>query len=151
MARANTPMLRLEQFLPYRLSVLSNLVSNAIAAIYAERFDLTLAEWRVIAVLGRDAGMTARQIADVTAMDKVTISRAVARLVKMKRVKSRADQADARRQRLTLSPQGAKIYAEIVPLALSLEQKLLTHLPADDQAILDVLLQKLTEAARSLG
>jgi DNA-binding MarR family transcriptional regulator len=151
MKRHDMPTLSLAAFLPYRLSVLTNLVSNAIADVYAARFDLTLAEWRVIAVLGRDAAMTARQIVDITAMDKVTISRAAARLVKMKRLKSLADKNDARRQILALTNQGHKIYDEIVPLALSLEQKLITHLSGADQAQLDLLLHKLTDAARELG
>jgi DNA-binding MarR family transcriptional regulator len=150
MARADKTKLALEQFLPYRLSVLTNLVSNAIADIYAARFDLTLPEWRVIAVLGWHGQLTATQIIDVTAMDKVTISRAVARLVKMKRLKSVPDKSDARRQLLSLSAVGEKIHAEIVPLALSLEQKLINQLPSTDQQQLDVLLAKLTEAARSL-
>ncbi len=151
MAHAEMPRLMLDRFLPYRLSVLSNLVSNAIANIYATRFDLTLPEWRVIAVLGRDANLTARQITEVTAMDKVTISRAVARLAKKKRLIMVADKTDARRQLLSLSRAGEKIYAEIVPLALSLEQKLIDQLSAADQAQLDHLVMKLTETARSLG
>ena len=35
------PTLDLDRFLPYRLSVLTNRVSNAIARHYSERFDLT--------------------------------------------------------------------------------------------------------------
>ena len=51
----------LERFVPYRLSILSNRVSRAIAARYAKAFDLTIPEWRVIAVLGRRPGLTALQ------------------------------------------------------------------------------------------
>ena len=45
--------LDLEHFLPYRLSVLSNRVSGTIARIYTERFQLSITEWRGMAVLGR--------------------------------------------------------------------------------------------------
>jgi len=45
------PVLLLENFLPYRLSVLTNLVSSAIAGAYRERFGLSIPEWRVVAVL----------------------------------------------------------------------------------------------------
>ena len=34
--------LKLENFLPYRLSVLSNRTSNAIAREYSDRFDMTI-------------------------------------------------------------------------------------------------------------
>ena len=46
----DAPALNLERFLPYRLSVLSNTVSSRIAKSYA-RFQLTIPEWRVMAVL----------------------------------------------------------------------------------------------------
>src|SRR5688572_32503411 len=108
-------LLQLEHFLPYRLSVLSNRVSRAIATRYAEAFDLSIPEWRVIAVLGRRPGLTAKEIAELTDMDKVAISRAVARLVKKKRVAAEADAEDARRQLLTLTAAGAAVHAQIAP------------------------------------
>ena len=51
------PILKLESFLPYRLSVLSNRVSAAIAQDYAERFDMTVPEWRTMAALGEHPGL----------------------------------------------------------------------------------------------
>src|SRR3546814_8589262 len=56
-------VLDLERFLPYRLSVLSNRVSQTIADFYVERFGLAVTEWRVIAVLGRFAGLSANGVA----------------------------------------------------------------------------------------
>ena len=49
--------LDLEHFLPYRLSVLSNRVSQAIARTYEQRFGLSVTEWRVIAIIGRYPGL----------------------------------------------------------------------------------------------
>ncbi len=56
--KAEHNVLELERFLPYRLSVLSNTVSQAIAATYERRFALTITEWRVMAVLGRYDGLS---------------------------------------------------------------------------------------------
>ena len=78
--------LHLEDFLPYRLSVLTNRVSSAIARHYSERFDLTVPEWRVMAVLGGAPDLSAREVAQKTAMDKVQVSRAVAGLIASRRV-----------------------------------------------------------------
>lgn len=72
--------LALERFLPYRLSVLTNRVSGALSRHYADRFGIGIPEWRVIAILGRYAGLSANQVAERSAMDKVTVSRAVAAL-----------------------------------------------------------------------
>src|SRR5688500_7671037 len=74
-------VLALARFLPYRLSVRSNRISPAISGIYVDRFGLSITEWRVIAVLGRFPGLSANEVADRTAMDKVAVSRAVARLI----------------------------------------------------------------------
>ena len=72
--------LQLENFLPYRLSVLTNLVSSAIAGAYRERFGLSIPEWRVVAVLANSPDLSAAEVAQRTAMDKVAVSRARSRL-----------------------------------------------------------------------
>lgn len=143
-------LLVLEDFLPYRLSILSNRVSRAIAARYAKAFDLSIPEWRVIAVLGRTPHLTAKEIAEATEMDKVAVSRAVARLVAAKRVQARADANDARRQILSLTAQGESVHARIAPIALESEEKLLRALSAKEREQLDALLERLLAAASKL-
>jgi len=143
-------LLVLEDFLPYRLSILSNRVSRAIAARYAKAFNLTIPEWRIIAVLGRTPGLTAKDIAEATEMDKVAVSRAVARLTAARRVASAYDPEDARRQLLSLTREGESVHARIAPIALASEQRLLANLTARERAELDALLNRLLAAARTL-
>jgi DNA-binding MarR family transcriptional regulator len=143
--------LDLAHFVPYRLSVLSNRVSGAIARTYSERFDLTIPEWRVMAVLGGAGGLSAGDVAQRTAMDKVQVSRAIARLVAHKRVQRGADSADARVTRLSLSAKGRTIYDEIAPLALALEDLLLDALTPAERTNLDAILAKLNRQAGLLG
>lgn len=147
---APAELLVLEDFLPYRLSILSNRVSRAIAARYAKTFNLTIPEWRIIAVLGRRPGLTAKEIAEATEMDKVAVSRAVAKLTQSKRVVARADREDARRQILALTAQGESVHARIAPIALESEQRLLTALDARERQQLDTLLDRLLDAAKAL-
>ena len=78
--------LHLDRFLPYRLSVLSNTVSSAIAAAYFVNFGLTIPEWRVMAILAANPGLSAAEVTARTAMDKVAVSRAVAALLAVGRV-----------------------------------------------------------------
>ena len=61
-------VLELERFLPYRLSVLTNRISQDIARLYADRFALGVTEWRVIAVLGRYPGLSANELAERTGL-----------------------------------------------------------------------------------
>lgn len=143
-------LLVLEDFLPYRLSVLSNRVSRAIAQRYAKTFDLTIPEWRVVAVLGRRPGLTAKEIAEATEMDKVAVSRAVSRLVAARRVAAKSHPADARRQLLSLTREGEVLHARIAPIALASEERLLAVLDARERQEFDRLIDRLLEAARQL-
>lgn len=135
--------LDLAHFLPYRLSVLSNTISQAIAADYEQRFGLGVTEWRVVAVLGLSPGLSASDVAQRTAMDKVAVSRAVASLIEAGRVIREVDAQDRRRAVLRLSAVGQQIYAGVVPLALAHERELLAPLSTDERAQLDSLLRRI--------
>ena len=141
------PILELERFLPYRLSVLSNRLSNAIAKSYESRFQLSVTEWRVIAVLGRFRGLSANEVAERTAMDKVAVSRAVARLLESGRLQRDLHENDRRRSVLELSPAGYEIYESVAPIALSYERALLEALAPDERDTLLRLLDKLSAKA----
>ena len=142
----NKSVLNLDQFIPYRLSVLTNRVSSAIARHYSDRFNLSIPEWRVMAVLGQTPSLSARQVAERTAMDKVQVSRAVQSLLEAKRLKRDTHSEDGRVSQLSLSPQGLAIYKELVPVALELEQEFLSGLSVQDRKMLDRLLVKLSTA-----
>jgi DNA-binding MarR family transcriptional regulator len=137
------PRLLLDRFMPFRLSVLTNKVSSAIARHYSERFGLSIPEWRVMAVLGDKPGLSAREVAERTAMDKVQVSRAVASLIVAGRVERTPDDDDGRVGHLELTAAGRAVYDEIVPLALGLEKTFLAALSRDEREVLDRLLAKL--------
>lgn len=143
--------LELEKFLPYRLSVLSNTVSQAIAREYEDRFQLSITEWRVVAVLGRYDGLSAREVAERTAMDKVAVSRAVAELKKDGRVEQATADHDKRQSVLSLTDKGRDVYDEVAPLALQHEQRLLAHLDAEEQQWLGRIIDKLLLAEKALA
>lgn len=148
---AGNTALELEKFLPYRLSVLSNTVSQAIAREYEDRFQLSITEWRVVAVLGRYEGLSAREVAERTAMDKVAVSRAVAELMKDGRVRRATADHDKRQSVLSLTAKGRKVYDEVAPLALQHEQRLLAHLDAQEREWLGRIIEKLLQAEKALA
>jgi DNA-binding MarR family transcriptional regulator len=143
--------LDLDRFMPYRLSVLTNRVSNAIARQYSDRFGLSIPEWRAMAVLGGTPGLSARDVAERTAMDKVQVSRAVENLMRSKRVQRQADSRDGRIMRLSLTAKGRAIYEEVVPLALHLEEVFLSALTAEERRQFDSVMTKLARQAHLLG
>src|SRR6185312_7514252 len=132
--------LELERFVPYQLSIVSNTVSQAIADDYQARHDLGVTEWRVMA---RFDGLSAREVAERTAMDKVAVSRALARLVAAGRVRRHIHADDKRRSVLGLTAAGWKIHDEVAPMARQRERELLARLAPEEQDWLLRILAKL--------
>ena len=135
--------LHLEAFLPYRLSVLDNRVSQALSEIYQERFGLSIPEWRAMAILGRHAPLSSNQVAERGSMDKAKVSRAIARLLERDLISRETDPRDNRLLILKLSQKGRRIYSKIAPLALHWEAELISCLDAEEQAVLNRVIEKL--------
>jgi DNA-binding MarR family transcriptional regulator len=148
---AETAGLRLDAYLPYRLSVSSNAVSGLIARAYQDRFGLSVPQWRLICVLAEDGGLTQGQIVARTVMDKVTVSRAAQGLLKRRLVARSEHHADGRSHVLALSAEGAGLHAEIAPLALAYEAALIAGLAPDEVELLKRLLVRLQSAAGRLA
>ena len=135
--------LNLRQFLPYQLSIVTNRISASFARLYSERFNLTIPEWRVMAVLGQQPGLSADEVCSETEMEKVPVSRAVSKLLDKRLLIRNFSGRDRRRSILCLSEAGYGMYAQIVPLALAYEAELKAVLTAEEQSQLERLLDKL--------
>ena len=143
--------LRLDAYLPYRLSVASNAVSGLIARAYQDRFGLTVPQWRLICVLAEDGGLTQVQIVARTVMDKVTVSRAAQGLLGRHLIGRTDHKADGRSHLLALTAEGRRLQAEIAPLALAYEAALIAGLAPGEVAQLKRLLSRLQSAAGRLA
>ena len=143
--------LKLDAYLPYRLSVASNAMSDLIARAYQDRFGLTVPQWRLICVLAEDGGLSQAKIVARTVMDKVTVSRAAHGLVKRRLVARSQNAADGRSHILALTAEGRGLYGEIAPLALAYEAALIAGLAPEDVTLLKRLLGRLQSAAGQLS
>ncbi len=123
------PTLLLDEFLPFRLSFTSNLVSECVARTYEALFGLTIPEWRVVAVVAEAGGVTQAAIGARTRMDKVTVSRAAIALVERSLLVRTRNPGDGRSHLLDLSPAGRDLYAQVAPKALELERRIFAELP----------------------
>ena len=124
----------LDRFVPYRLSITSNVVSDVIASAYESLFGLTIPEWRLIAVTAENAGITQQEIGVVTRMDKVTVSRAAIALGNRHLIERRPNPSDRRSHLVVLTKEGWTLYASVAPKALELEQRIFERF---DRAALD--------------
>ena len=142
--------LELEKFLPYRLSVLAQLVSESLHDLYTQPFGLSVTQWRVMAALGRFAPLTASEVGQRIVMDKVAVSRAVAGLLERGLVERATDRSDRRRVPLRLSARGRTMHARIVPLALAYQEKLYETLSPVERLSFDALSDRLFARAQTL-
>ncbi|RKG73687.1 MarR family winged helix-turn-helix transcriptional regulator [Corallococcus terminator] len=147
MTRPRTASLKLDAFLPYRLSVAANVVSQRVARVYAEQHGLSTQEWRLIAVLGEDGERTQLELVKRTRMDKVSVSRAARSLEARGLVRRATSQSDARSRRLSLNAAGRRIYERVAPAALDAEAEVLAGLNVSERALLRSLLERVERAA----
>lgn len=143
MSKSGESALQLHEFLPYRLFVLASRISRSLAQHYEDRFHISRPEWRILAVLGEEPNLSAAQVADRTAMDKVAVSRAVTKLLQAELLQRHFLESDKRRSQLRLSRTGRNVYRKIVPIAMEYEQKILDQLSTKEHELLRKLLTKL--------
>ncbi len=142
--------LKLEQFLPYQLNVVSSLVSQALSRVYTQRYGIGVPEWRVLVTLGQFETMTAKAIGAHTHMHKTKVSRAVALLEKRRLLARRANRADKREAFLSLTATGQAMYEEVAPHALDFAKRLTEILTPADREAFDRALQLLTAQSAEL-
>lgn len=147
--------LKLEQFLPYQLNVVANLVSQALSRVYARRYGISVPEWRVLVTLGQYEAMTAKAIGAHTHMHKTKVSRAVALMEKRRLLTRRANREDKREAFLSLTATGQTMYQDVAPHALDFAKRLMEILtPSDREAFnraITLLIARSTELVVAAG
>lgn len=143
--------LALERFLPYRLNMLAEAVSGSLSRHYAERYGISVPEWRVLATLGQYERMTATAIGSHSRMHKTKVSRAIAMLEAKGYVARQRSREDMRAAFVTLLPAGRQVYCALVPEALGFERDLLAALTAEERRGLMVVIDALEARAATLA
>jgi DNA-binding MarR family transcriptional regulator len=140
--------LKLEEFLPYRLYVVANLVSQALSRIYVDRYRIGVPEWRILVTLGQFEVMTAKAIGAHSHMHKTKVSRAVSTLEQRKLIVRRENSADRREVLLSLTPAGRAVYHDLAPSALEFARRLFEIIDPADRAAFERAIDRLTERSR---
>lgn len=143
--------MELESFFPYRLAVLTEAVSRSMAQVYGERFELTRDEWRVLAMLSNVPAARTAAVIERTTLDKVSVSRALARLEGKGLVERTSDPQDRRSDLIRLTAAGRALFRKLVPMVRAREQFLLEALDPAERAALDAALGKLLARAHQLA
>ena len=138
-------------FFPYQVRVFYQAVSTSVSEVYSEAYELSVAEWRVMAVLGPHQSMSANEITNRSSMNKVNVSRAVSRLRKRGFLKQDIDGDDRRRSVLHLTDAGKEAFANLVPQVRQVEAQLLEGLDSQEIETLTQLMNKVRANAEKKG
>ncbi len=143
--------MKLDEFFPYRLAVLAEAVSRSMAQVYAERFDLSRDEWRVLAALAERNPMKTTALIEHTTMDKMRTSRAVTRMQQAGWIAREVDPEDGRGYLVRLQPAGLALYRKIVPMVLARQDYLFEGLQPEERDALERAMDRVLERARQLA
>lgn len=127
-APEDLPQFDLERFLPYRVTVAAQRLSEGLARQYRDRFGISIPEWRVLAHLAHSGNVSVRDIEARVAMERSKVSRAASRLEASGYVEKRINDADRRLLQLTLTARGRRLMAELLPIALAYQEELVNEL-----------------------
>lgn len=132
----------LDEFAPYRIVALGHAISGRLAQAYRDE-NLTIPEWRVLAVISQAREVAARDVVSRTPMDKMTVSRAVASLEAKGFVARAVSETDRRVSMLSLSKEGRVLFDRVAALALDFEDELMATLEPEEAAAFRMVLEKL--------
>ncbi len=138
--------LDLDKHIPYRIAHLSNSIRRSTTDRYVRDKDFSGREWRVLAMLGLHGPLTPTQLADLTAMDRATITRAVDRLTELGFCLRQPNQADSRSMWIKLSLDGEQQCSEIIPRLVWSGERCRSLFTKGEQVLLLELLDRLQKA-----
>lgn len=98
-----------EELITFRVSVLSQLLARVVEGSVGQALGLSSRQWRVLVMLNRLGPTTSGQVAAATRLDHSQVSRASYELVDKGLIAMDSDQADRRRQRLSVTDAGVAV------------------------------------------
>ena len=144
------PVGRLDEFIPYKLAVVANRLSQSIGQLFESEFDIQIPEWRILMALYAYRSLVFNEVVDRTSMDKARVSRAQKRLADVGLIATTSDPGDRRKLILALTAKGRKMCTDILPKAAEREHWFLQVLTHTEHRQLDVILDKLMQRSQEL-
>jgi DNA-binding MarR family transcriptional regulator len=137
--------LSLQEFIPYKLAVAANRLSQSIGSLFERKYGIMIPEWRILMALHSFGPLAPNEVVEHTSMDKARVSRAQRRLVDLGLLAPSADPRDGRRLVLFLTRKGASMCDTIIPEARRTEAWFLSVLSRSERKVLDTALSRLLE------
>ena len=140
----------LKSFVTYRLARLQSSLNAQAIRLLKQHSDLSLTEWRIVAVCALNETCTLSDLVRDTTLDKGQLSRAVARLVEKRYIASKVNQHDQRQNLLHLTVEGRNLHDRVLPVMRLRQQHLVARVEQDDLTTALRVIDALSEAAATL-
>lgn len=135
----------LNQRVSYRFSLIVKRLDQALAALHAKKFGISVNNWKIMRTIAFFGPLSATELGARTSLDPDKITRAVDTLVQRSYVIRREDETDRRKVVLTLSARGRRVHDRIEAVESAMEAEFLSVLTADEQRVLLSSLGKLEQ------
>jgi DNA-binding MarR family transcriptional regulator len=113
MTKTSKDVFDLSSFLPYVLNQAAEATSRSFQPFYAGKYGMTRTQWRVIANIGKFGSMTAKQICDISHLEKSKVSRAIAAMEADSLLMREESSDDRRAEVLTLTSKGKQRFRQL--------------------------------------
>ncbi|WP_407123286.1 MarR family winged helix-turn-helix transcriptional regulator [Bradyrhizobium sp. STM 3561] len=144
-------LVRLKDFLPYRLVVLADQISRSLSELYEERFGLSRQEWRILAALADNGPISSSDVSEYTTLDAMSVSRASSLLEEKGYIVREQSPTDGRLKIFRSTRTGRALYRKIMPLAIDRERYLTQPLSCTEKLAFEAMVDKLLARARTLA
>ena len=135
--------LDLSEYLPYLVNRVGSIVADQFGAEALAPHGLSIAMWRVMAVLASKGGQRQIDLSVLTSIDASTLSRLVTRLVRVGLV-TRARSARSNREvAVKLSPKGRALIVRLIPIARAYEAEAIAGLSGEELAVVKHCLRRM--------
>lgn len=141
----------LDQFLPFKMVDLSEQLSSTLSGIYSQEFNLTIAQWRILARLAEQSPLSSKELLQLTSMDKSRVSRAIKEMEQQSWLQRKKADEDNRISKLSLTAAGRELYQQIAPRALAWEADLLSSLDKTEYQQLLAIMDKLQHRVHQMA
>lgn len=143
-------VLTLKELLSYRVHRVANAMSRGAALRFRREYDVSIGEWRAIALLKIDAPLSLNKLARASGLDKAQMSRVISALVR-RRLVVRETGGAQRAVRLTLTRQGMAAYRRLFRAAMERNTAFTGCLTAHERAVFERCLSKLFAVAQGFA
>ncbi len=140
--------LELGDYLPYLVNRVGTIIADQFGEAALAPHGLSIAMWRVMAVLASNGSQRQIDLAEATSIDASTLSRLVTRLVQLGIVTRTRSASSNREVAIRLSAKGNALVGRLIPIARAYETTAIAGLPAPELAVLKRCLRRVYDNMR---